>query len=282
MLWVWLLNLLLFITFYDINVKKIQLNENLTIDRSNLTTAYTNAHHINDKFTDYYLQNKNGKIMKLLTSQELLNEYGFIEQEDSVESEDNGNIGKNGDNGNIGNNGDNKQKKELVKEFMNIIRDNHPPDGDNGLCYQLNCIKHMNVDKEKHHCRAIIMEDKNLRKYTIDMQADESGHAEYHEKEKHNNRNTTVIATGKIDTINKVLLYKSNDDTKCELVMFSDKKEFDKYMNEHQTNQSPVNTNGRYYLLRPEQFDKNGKWNNIIPNNIKRKFLDKFYLRVVK
>lgn len=255
----------------DINVKKIRLNENLTIDRSNLKTAYTNAGYINDKFTDYYLQNKKGDIMKLLTSQELLNKYGFIQQEDNVESEDNGNKG---DNGVSDDNTDHMQKKGLVKEFMNIIRDNHPPDADNGLCHQLNCIKHMSEDKEKHHCRAIIMDAKNRSNYTIDMQADENGHAEYHEGAKHNNRNTTVIATGKIDNLNKVLLYKSNDDTKCELVMFSDKKKFYTYMEQHQTNQSPVNTNGNYYLLRPEQFDKNGKWNNIILNNIKIKFRD--------
>lgn len=256
----------------DITVKKIRLNENLTIDRSNLKTAYTNAHHINDKFTDYYLQNKKGDIMKLLTSQELLDEYGFIQQEDNVESEDNGNIG------------DNKQKKELVKEFMNIIRDNHPPDADNGLCHQLNCIKHMSVDKEKHHCRAIIMGDKNRIQYTIDMQADESGHAEYHESEKHNNRNTTVIATGRIDHLNKVLLYKSNDDTKCELVMFRHKKDLDSFKNSYANGRPEINNEnnlGIYYTFRSDKFDKNGKWNDIVLNK-KRKYLDNFYLRVVK
>jgi hypothetical protein len=151
----------------------------------------------------------------------------------------------------------------------------------------------MSVDKEKHHCRAIIMDDKNRSNYTIDMQADESGHAEYHEDEKEHNIKTTVSATGTIDNLNKVLLYKSNDDTKCELAMFRNKDKLVAFKNSYANGRPEINnTNklGIYYTFWSDKFDKNGGWYDLVPNNIlqsrgdnrKLEYLDNFYLRVVK
>ena len=193
----------------DVKINTISM-KNITVDDQKLQDFHHNIRKVNEMFTNNYLIDPTDKsIAKLLPMEDLIDKRLGCSSSIGKELSEC------------------KRKAELVKEMIEIVRDGKPADSQNGLCKKLNCPVVFKKSHEKHHCRAIILDVNNDKSRSIDLRADEDNNAEYYEGNKAQAKNVyydDVDISQKNydgnDGLNTVLLYKSNDDTKCELTLF--------------------------------------------------------------
>lgn len=295
------------VTFEDDDVYKIQFNEgihansnvninsismrDITLDNSKLQDIHTNIRKVNELFTDYYLIDPmNNSIAKLLPRHDIIDKHlkcSSLTGDELSEC---------------------KRKEELIKEMIEIVRDDKPADSENGLCKKLNCPTVFKKRPEKHHCRAILLNRKNDKTRSIDLRADEDSNAVYYETKNNSPQSINVYFDDvndiseknyrENDDLNTVLLYKSNDDTKCELTFFRSGEHMETYIINpdkpdlkfpcRYANNGKKIPRDLMQVYSPDKFTKFGNMETIRTDNMcqkrsrrKIKKIDAMYLRVL-
>lgn len=271
----------------DVKINTISMR-NITLDDKKLQDFRNNIRRVNELFTNNYLIDPtDDSIAKLLPMQELIDKrLGCSSSVGEELSEC-------------------KRKAELVKEMIEIVRDGKPADSQNGLCKKLNCPTVFKKRPEKHHCRAIVLDAKNDKRRSIDLRADEDNNAEYYENNKAHSRNVYYDDVdvsqknyNRNDGLNTVLLYKSNDDTKCELTLFRNGDWMRQYISNpdkpdlkfpcRYTNDGTDIPKDLLQVYSHDKFTKDGNMETIRENDMcqkqsirKIKFIDAMHLRVL-
>ena len=275
----------------DVTINTISMKD-ITLNNQKLQDFHENIRKVNDMFTNNYLidPTDNG-IAKLLPMEDLIDKrLGCSSSSLSTEKQL-----------------DCNRKADLVKEMIEIVRDGKPADSQNGLCKKLNCPVVFKKRPEKHYCRAIVLDDKNDKSRSIDLRADEDNNAEYYETTNNSSESINVFFDdvdvsqknyNKNDGLNTVLLYKSNDDTKCELTLFRNEDNMRTYVTSpdkpelkfpcRNSNSGTDIPKGLLQVYSPNKFKKEGQMETIRTGDMCQKrdlrqirFIDAMYLRVL-
>lgn len=274
-------------SFDDVYVDgNIKMND-IELSGEKLNKLIENMDEVNKLFTKYYLVDRHSQnVRKILPLQNILDEKVNCDTSSPEEKPDC------------------ERKKELVKEIIEIVRDGKNADSENGLCKKLNCPKIVQENPENHHCRAIFVNDKNDPLSTIDLRADEYTDGIYYEgaalADKNQNihydhlkyTNTDTIPDyNENDNLNTVILYKSNEDTQCELTLFREPENLDAYVAnpdkpdlKYPCKVIDDKVAGLMKVYTPDMFKKEGAI-NVVSNGLcvdKVKYVDAMYLRVKK
>lgn len=271
----------------DVTINTISMKD-ITLNDKKLQDFHENIRKVNEMFTNNYLIDPtDNSIAKILTMEDLIDKRLGCSSL-SIEEQS-----------------DCNRKADLVKEMIEIVRDGKPADSQNGLCKKLNCPVVFKKRPEKHHCRAIILDVNNDRSRSIDLRADEDNDAEYYENNKAQARNVYYDDSdvsqknyNKNDGLNTVLLYKSNEDTKCELTLFKNGDNMRTYITNpdkpglqfpcRYANDGIDIPKDLLQVYSPNKFKKEGQMETIRTGDMcqkrdhrKLKFIDGIYLRVL-
>ena len=216
------------VTFFDdVHVKgDIKMNDDVKLNADTLTKILNNQYKVNELFTKNYLVDPYTKnVKKIYPDQSMINDIINCDNSDDKECRN-----------------ELAFKRKVVKEIVEVARDGKQVNSKNGLCKQLNCKNVLKKTPEKHACRAVFVNEQNEPLRTIDMRAEIDSDSVYYEKGVGNknisedhlisvNKQDEEMNYVKNDHLNTVILYKSNEDTQCELSLFKSEVNMQKYMN---------------------------------------------------